>query len=66
MICIKDMVLLLIVIMFFCRNYNVSKYGSFCGNILGDFFKNVISRINISSSGFSSIEINLCYYDKNR
>lgn len=66
MTCIKDMVLLLIVIMFSCRNYNASKYGSSCGNTLGDFLKNATSRTNTSSSGSSSTETNLCHHDKNR
>lgn len=48
------------------KNYNASKYGSSCGNTLGDFLKNATSRTNTSSSGSSSTETNLCHHDKNR
>ena len=52
--------------MFSCRNCNASKYGSSCGNTLGDFLKNATNRTNTSSSGFSSAETNLCHRDKDQ
>lgn len=54
------------IITFSSRNYNASKYGSSCGNTLGDFLKNATSRTNTSSSGFSSAETNLCRQDKDQ
>ena len=54
------------VITFSSRNYNTSKYGSSCGNTLGDFLKNATSRTNTSSGGFSSAETNLCRQDKDQ
>ena len=54
------------VITFSSRNYNASKYGSSCGNTLGDFLKSATSRTNTSSSGFSSAETNLCRQDKDQ